>query len=59
VIVRSRAGEALLSLAREKGVLEFKPVPPGNLDKLKTAATGKRKRGESNLNNMEVRECRS
>jgi coenzyme F420 hydrogenase subunit beta len=49
VIVRSRAGEALLSLAREKGVLEFKPVPSGNLDKLKTAATGKRKRGESPL----------
>ncbi len=59
VIVRSRAGEALISLAREKGVLEFKPVPQGNLDKLKSAAAGKRKRGESNLKNMEVRECRS
>ena len=59
VIVRTKAGEALLSLARKKKVLEFKQVPPENLDKLKAAAAGKRRQGESNLNNMEVRECRS
>ncbi len=55
VIVRSTAGEALLALAREKGILEFKEVPPENLDKLKAAAMGKRRRGESNLSDREVR----
>lgn len=59
VIVRTQAGEALLSLAREKGLLEFRPVPQENLAKLKAAAMGKRRRGESNLNKMEVQSCRS
>jgi coenzyme F420 hydrogenase subunit beta len=52
VIVRTKAGEELLSLAREKGILEFKKVPPANLSKLKSAAMGKRRRGESNLRDL-------
>jgi coenzyme F420 hydrogenase subunit beta len=42
LIVRSEKGEKLLGLAREKGVLEFKPLPEGALAKLKRAAAGKR-----------------
>ena len=42
VIVRSEKGQKLLDLAREQGVLEFKDVPEGNLDKLKKAAQSKR-----------------
>ena len=49
VIVRSEKGEALLKLAREKGVLEFKEVPETGLDKLKGASMGKRRNGEKYL----------
>ena len=42
LIVRSEKGAALLDLAREKGVLEFKPLPDGAVEKLKRAAQGKR-----------------
>ena len=42
LIVRSEKGAKLLQLAREKGVLEFKDMPEGGLDKLKRAAAGKR-----------------
>ena len=42
LVVRSEKGEALLKLAREKGVLEFKELPEGALAKLKRAAAGKR-----------------
>lgn len=42
VIVRSEAGQKLLDLAREQGVLEFKEVPEGNLAKLKKAAANKK-----------------
>lgn len=49
VIVRTEAGEKLLDLAREKGVLEFKEVPQGNLDKIKKAALGKRAACMENL----------
>lgn len=49
VIVRSEKGEALLNLAREKGVLEFKEVPEGGLAKLKGASTGKKRTGVRNL----------
>ncbi len=42
LIVRSEKGEKLLRLAKEKGVLEFKDMPEGGLDKLKRAAAGKR-----------------
>jgi len=42
VLVRSDKGQALLDLARSRGVLEFKTVPQGNLDKLKAASLGKK-----------------
>lgn len=49
VIVRSEKGEALLDLAREKGVLEFKEVPETGLQKLKGASMGKKRTGIRNL----------
>ena len=49
VIVRSEKGDALLKLAREKGVLEFRETPEAGLDKLKGASMGKRRSGESRL----------
>ena len=52
VIVRTTAGEHLLRLAREKGILEFKEVPPENLAKLKSAAMGKKRSGQSNLGRL-------
>ena len=42
VLVRSEKGQELLDLARSRGVLEFKEVPPENLDKLKAASLGKK-----------------
>lgn len=42
LIVRSEKGARLLELAREKGVLEFKALPDGAVEKLKRAAAGKR-----------------
>ncbi len=52
VIVRTMAGEQLLSLAREKGILEFKEVSPESLAKLKSASMNKRRRGRSNLRDL-------
>lgn len=49
VVVRSRAGQALLDLARAQGALEFAPTPEGNLAKLKRAALGKRRTCLANL----------
>jgi len=43
VIVRSQAGQELLDLARSKGVLEFRDLPDGNLEKLKTASMNKKR----------------
>ncbi|MFH0725508.1 MAG: Coenzyme F420 hydrogenase/dehydrogenase, beta subunit C-terminal domain [Pseudomonadota bacterium] len=43
VIVRSDTGQALLELARVRGILEFKPVPDGNLEKLKSASMNKKR----------------
>lgn len=42
VIVRSSLGEQLINLARERGVLEFKAVPQGNIEKLKKASAKKK-----------------
>ena len=42
VLVRTEKGQALLDLARSRGVLEFKDVPPENLSKLKAASLGKK-----------------
>ena len=56
VIVRSRAGERLMDLARKKGILEFKDVPPENLNKLKRASSGKKAKGQSQLNSLMSKE---
>lgn len=52
VIVRSEKGERLLKIAREKGILEFKDVPEGGLEKLKGASAGKRRSGEQRLQEL-------
>jgi coenzyme F420 hydrogenase subunit beta len=49
VIVRTPVGQRLLDLARERGVLEFREVPEGNLERLKTASLGKKKTAVKNL----------
>jgi coenzyme F420 hydrogenase subunit beta len=49
VIVRTPLGQKLLNLAKEKGLLEFRQVPEGNLPKLKTASLGKRRTAVKNL----------
>lgn len=49
VIVRTSLGEKLLNLARKKGLLEFREVPEGNLERLKTASLGKKKTAVKNL----------
>jgi coenzyme F420 hydrogenase subunit beta len=43
VIVRTALGQDLLELARTRRLLEFKPVPEGNLEKLKTASMNKKR----------------
>ena len=45
VIVRTKKGEQLLKLAREKGILEFKEVPETGLNKIKAASMGKKRNG--------------
>lgn len=52
IIVRSEKGEALLKLAREKGVLEFKETPETGLDKLKGASLGKKRTALKNLRQL-------
>ena len=42
VIVRTRLGVELMDLAKRKGVLEFREVPEGNLEKLKQASMNKK-----------------
>ena len=42
VLVRTEKGQRLLDLARSRGILEFKAVPPENLDKLKSASLSKK-----------------
>jgi coenzyme F420 hydrogenase subunit beta len=49
VIVRTPLGQKLLNLAKEKGLLEFREVPEGNLPKLKTASLGKKRTAVKNL----------
>ena len=43
LIVRSEKGEALVELARRRGVLEFRPAPDTALDKLRRASAGKKR----------------
>ena len=49
LIVRTKKGQELLEIAREKGVLEFKDMEPYNLDKLKKASMNKKRTGVKNL----------
>jgi coenzyme F420 hydrogenase subunit beta len=43
VIVRTDRGMDLLELARDRGILEFRAAPTGNLEKLKAASLGKKR----------------
>jgi len=47
VIVRTERGMDLLELARDRGVLEFRAAPEGNLEKLKAASLGKKRAAAS------------
>ena len=49
VIVRSEKGMKLMELAKEKGILEFKEVPEGAVNKLKAASRGKKRTAVKNL----------
>ena len=49
VIVRTTVGEALMQLAKDRRVLEFRDVPEGNLEKLKQASVKKKKTALDNL----------
>jgi coenzyme F420 hydrogenase subunit beta len=49
ILVRTREGEELLALAKTRGVLEFRDVPEGNLDRLKQASMNKKRAAIRNL----------
>jgi coenzyme F420 hydrogenase subunit beta len=49
LIVRTPLGQQLLELARDKGLLEFKEVPEGNLQRLKNASMNKKRTALKNL----------
>ncbi len=53
IIVRSDKGMKLLELAKEKGVLEFKTLPDGALDKLKKASAGKKRTAAENRKKLQ------
>jgi coenzyme F420 hydrogenase subunit beta len=52
VIVRTEAGQKLMALAKSKGVLEFRDVPEGNLERLKRASLKKKNAGAENLETL-------
>lgn len=49
VIVRTKRGEELLELARSRGILDFRDVPEGNLERLKVAAANKKRAAIKNI----------
>lgn len=49
VIARTGKGAALLKLAKEQDVLEFRDVPEGNLERLRKASLGKKRTGVGNI----------
>ena len=49
LIVRSEKGQQLLDIAKQKGILEFKELPEGALDKLKKASASKRATAEKTM----------
>lgn len=48
VIVRTKKGQELIRMAREREVLEFRDVPEGNLERLKKASLKKKMAGMEN-----------
>lgn len=54
VIVRSSRGAELLELARRSGVLEFREVPSGNLERLKAASLNKKAAAERSATGREA-----
>ena len=49
VIVRTQQGHDLIELAKIRGLLEFREVPEGNLERLKQASQNKKKTAIKNL----------
>jgi len=49
LIVRTATGQALLDRARDRGLLEFRDMPPGNLERLKKASWNKKRAAVKNL----------
>jgi len=49
VIVRTKKGKELLNLAKSRRLLEFREMPPGNLEKLKKASANKKRAALKNL----------
>jgi len=49
LIVRTEKGQKLLEMARDAGCIEFHDVPEENLDRLKTAAAGKKREAAARL----------
>jgi coenzyme F420 hydrogenase subunit beta len=49
VIVRTQQGHDLMELARTRGLLEFRNVPEGNLERLKRASLNKKRTAIKNL----------
>ncbi len=52
VIVRTPAGQDLLDRARARGLLEFRDMPDGNLERLKKASLNKKRAAIQNLARM-------
>ena len=52
VIVRTPAGQDLLDRARSRGILEFREMPEGNLERLKKASLNKKRTALQNLAQM-------
>jgi coenzyme F420 hydrogenase subunit beta len=49
VMVRTQTGWELMELARSRGLLEFRDMPEGNLEKLKKASLNKKRAAVKNL----------
>jgi len=52
VIVRTPVGQNLLDRARSRGLLEFREIPEGNLERLKRASRNKKRTALQNLAEM-------
>jgi coenzyme F420 hydrogenase subunit beta len=52
VIVRTPAGQDLMDRAKARGLLEFREMPEGNLERLKRASVNKKRTALQNLARM-------